>query len=192
MNRAEHMPSQFSAAETAALVESIATERSKSAFATLFEYYAPRLKGYLRRLSADDVLAEELVQDVMLTVWRKAGQFDRDKSAVSTWLFTIARNRWIDVMRRNRSGELDPNDPMLLPEDPEPPDEAIDAAKRAERVREALGELPAEQVELIKLAFYSGISHSAIAEQTGLPLGTVKSRLRLAFSKLRAQLEDQV
>ncbi len=192
MNRVEHMPSQFSAAETAALVESIATERSKSAFATLFEYYAPRLKGYLRRLSADEVLAEELVQDVMLTVWRKAGQFDRDKSAVSTWLFTIARNRWIDVMRRDRSGQLDPNDPMLLPEDPEPPDEAIDAAQRAERVRDALGALPAEQVELIKMAFYSGISHSAIAEQTGLPLGTVKSRLRLAFSKLRTQLEDQV
>ena len=192
MNRVENMPSQFSAAETAALVEAIATERSKSAFAALFEYYAPRLKGYLRRLSADDVQAEELVQDVMLTVWRKAAQFDRNKSAVSTWLFTIARNRWIDVMRRDRSGELDPNDPMLLPEDPEPPDEAIDAARRAERVREALGALPEEQVELIKMAFYSGISHSAIAEQTGLPLGTVKSRLRLAFSKLRTQLEDQV
>ena len=192
MNRVEHMPSQFSAAETAALVEAIATERSKSAFATLFEYYAPRLKGYLRRLSADDVLAEELVQDVMLTVWRKAAQFDRQKSAVSTWLFTIARNRWIDTMRRDRSGELDPHDPMLLPDDPEPPDEAIDAARRAERVREALDVLPEEQVELIKMAFYSGISHSAIAEQTGLPLGTVKSRLRLAFSKLRAQLEDQV
>ncbi len=192
MNRVEHMPSQFSAAETAALVEAIATERSKSAFATLFEYYAPRLKGYLRRLSADEVLAEELVQDVMLTVWRKAAQFDRQKSAVSTWLFTIARNRWIDTMRRDRSGELDPNDPMLLPDDPEPPDEAIDAARRAERVREALDVLPEEQVELIKMAFYSGISHSAIAEQTGLPLGTVKSRLRLAFSKLRTQLEDQV
>ena len=191
MNRAGHMPSQFSAAETAALVEAIAAERSKSAFASLFEYYAPRLKGYLRRLSADDVLAEELVQDVMLTVWRKANQFDRRKSAVSTWLFTIARNRWIDTMRRDRSGELDPHDPMLLPDDPEPPDESIDAARRAERVREALDALPEEQVELIRMAFYSGISHSAIAEQTGLPLGTVKSRLRLAFSKLRTRLEDQ-
>lgn len=191
MTRAGHMPSQFSAAETAALVEAIAAERSKSAFASLFEYYAPRLKGYLRRLSADDVLAEELVQDVMLTVWRKANQFDRRKSAVSTWLFTIARNRWIDTMRRDRSGELDPHDPMLLPDDPEPPDEAIDAARRAERVREALDALPEEQVELIRMAFYSGISHSAIAEQTGLPLGTVKSRLRLAFSKLRARLEDR-
>ena len=191
MNRAGHMPSQFSAAETAALVEAIAAERSKSAFAALFEYYAPRLKGYLRRLSADDVLAEELVQDVMLTVWRKANQFDRRKSAVSTWLFTIARNRWIDTMRRDRSSELDPHDPMLLPDDPEPPDEAIDAARRAERVREALDALPEEQVELIRMAFYSGISHSAIAEQTGLPLGTVKSRLRLAFSKLRTRLEDQ-
>ena len=192
MTQYEQTARQLVAADTAALVEAIANDRSRDAFATLFEYYAPRLKTYLRRLSADEALAEELVQDVMLTVWRKAAQFNRAKSAVSTWLFTIARNRWIDTLRRDRRADMDPHDPSLRPDDPEPPDEIYDVELRASRVRAALEDLPGEQVELIKLAFFSGISHSAIAEQTGLPLGTVKSRLRLAFTKLRATLEGQV
>lgn len=192
MTQYEQTARQLVAADTAALVEAIANERSRDAFATLFEYYAPRLKTYLRRLSADEALAEELVQEVMLTVWRKAGQFNRAKSAVSTWLFTIARNRWIDTLRRDRRTDMDPHDPSLRPDDPETPDEIYDLELRASRVRAALGDLPGEQVELIKLAFFSGISHSAIAKQTGLPLGTVKSRLRLAFTKLRTILEGQV
>lgn len=183
---------QLAAAEAVALVEAIANKRNREAFASLFEYYAPRLKAYLRRLSSDESIAEELVQDVMLTVWRKAEQFNSNKSAVSTWLFTIARNRWIDTLRRDRSSEMDLSDPSVQPDQPEQPDEIYDIDQRAERLRAALEELPSEQVELIKLSFFSGNSHSAIAEKTGLPLGTVKSRMRLAFTKLRGTLEGKV
>lgn len=162
----------------------------RKAFAALFDYYAPRLNAYLRRLGADAGHAEELAQEVMVTVWRKAALFDRRKSSLATWLFRIARNRRIDALRRDRSDALDPNDPMMLPEPPVPADEALDGRAREARIREALAALPGEQVSLIELAFYRGFSHSQIAERTGLPLGTVKSRIRLAFHRLRRVLES--
>lgn len=173
-------------------IEAIAAHGDKAAFAQVFDYFAPRLKGYLMRLGAGEALAEELAQEVMLTVWRKAAQFDRRQSSVSTWLYTIARNRRIDVFRREKFPDYDPDDPLLIPAEAEQPDEAVAAGQREERVRAALEELPEEQAELIRLAFFKGWSHSEIAEQTGVPLGTVKSRLRLAFRKLKAGLEGAV
>lgn len=179
-------------AALATLIEDIAAHKSKAAFKKLFEYFAPRLKGYLMRLGSSEAQAEELVQDVMLTVWRKAALFDRRKAAASTWLFTIARNRRIDILRREKYPELDPEDPALVPDEEVQPDDAVIMAERKAEVQSALATLPEEQVELVKLAFYKGWSHSEIAKETGLPLGTVKSRLRLSFTRLKEALDGKV
>ncbi|MBI1237821.1 MAG: sigma-70 family RNA polymerase sigma factor [Alphaproteobacteria bacterium] len=174
------------------LVEAIARDGDREAFAELFRYFAPRVKAYLLRLGAGHAQADEITQDVMVTVWRKAERFDRRLASVSTWLFTIARNRRIDVIRRTRRPEFDPDDPLFVP-DPEPqPDDALLAAEREARLREAMKTLPREQAELLHEAFFKGLSHSEIAHATGIPLGTVKSRLRLAFGRLRAALEEEV
>ena len=179
-------------AALATLIEDIAAHKSKAAFKKLFEYFAPRLKGYLMRLGSSEAQAEELVQDVMLTVWRKAALFDRRKAAASTWLFTIARNRRIDILRREKYPELDPEDPTLVPDEEVQPDDAVIMAERKAEVQSAMATLPEEQVELVKLAFYKGWSHSEIAKETGLPLGTVKSRLRLSFTRLKEALEGKI
>ena len=179
-------------AALATLIEDIAAHKSKAAFKKLFEYFAPRLKGYLMRLGSSEAQAEELVQDVMLTVWRKAALFDRRKAAASTWLFTIARNRRIDILRREKYPELDPEDPALVPDEEVQPDDAVMMAERKAEVQSAMATLPEEQVELVKLAFYKGWSHSEIAKETGLPLGTVKSRLRLSFTRLKEALDGKV
>jgi RNA polymerase sigma-70 factor (ECF subfamily) len=186
-------PSSALAAEArdaqADLMERVAQDRDRTAFAQLFAYFAPRVKSYLLRLGAADGLAEDIAQEVMVTVWRKAGLFDRRQASVSTWIFRIARNRRIDAFRRDAKPALDPEDPLLSPAPETPPDEAIEAQEREAAVRDALQTLPPEQVEMLQLAFFEGLSHSEIAEARGLPLGTVKSRLRLAFDKLRAKLD---
>lgn len=174
------------------LLDAIAQNKDRQAFKQVFQHFAPRLKGYLIRLGSPDGQAEELVQDVMLTVWRKAHMFDRKKAAASTWLFTIARNRRIDILRREKYPELDPNDPALVPDDPAQPDEEVMLSGRREEVLAAIKDLPEEQAELIRLAFYKGWSHSEIAAETGLPLGTVKSRLRLSFARLRGELDGKI
>ncbi|MFC4725825.1 sigma-70 family RNA polymerase sigma factor [Glycocaulis abyssi] len=171
-----------------ALVEQTARQ-DRAAFATLFNFFAPRVKSYLLRLNADDALAEEIAQEVMLTVWRKAQQFDRTQASASTWIFRIARNRRIDVARRASKPALDPDEPSLLPAPEIAPDDAAHASARDLRVQAALKGLPPEQLSLLQLAFFDGLSHSEIADRLALPLGTVKSRLRLAFDKLRKHLD---
>lgn len=176
--------------DMAELVERVARDRDTQAFAVLFEYFAPRLNGYLQQLGLNPALSEDLAQEVMGVLWHKAHLFDPARSSLSTWLFRIARNRRIDLARRDKSRKLDPDDPTLWPaEMGEAPDQGIDAARSAERVQAALQGIPEEQRELLRLAYFLGLSQSEIAERTGLPLGTVKSRFRLAFTKLRAALE---
>lgn len=173
----------------AVLAANVAADRDKAAFAELFDYFAPRVKAYLRRLNLDEGAAEDLTQEVMMVLWHKAHLFDPAKSSLGTWLFRIARNRRIDVIRRDKSDLLDPDEPMLRPSAEEPADQQMDAEQRDERVRLAMASLPEEQIELVRMAFFIGLSHSQISEQTGLPLGTVKSRIRLAFGRLRNVLE---
>ena len=167
------------------LAARVAVERDREAFIELFDYFAPRINAYLQRLGMKQGAAEDLAQDVMLTLWQKAHLFDPAKSSLSTWLFRVARNRRIDALRRDRSGLIDPHDPIFVPSAPEPADTGMDAAKRDERVRLAMAELPGEQLDLVRLAFSDGLSHTEIAERTGEPLGTVKSRIRLAFARFR-------
>ncbi len=167
-------------------------QRDRDAFAALFNFYAPRIKAYLMRLNAPDSLAEELTQEVMLAVWRKADTFDRTQASASTWIFRIARNRRIDAARRAAKPALDGEDPALRPPEVEMPDDAAHAAGREAVVRQALKTLPDEQVALLRLAFFDGLSHRDIADRIGAPLGTVKSRLRLAFDKLRRVLDDEL
>lgn len=165
----------------------IATSCDRGSFAVLFEYFAPRVKSYLMRVGSSAVLAEELAQETMLSVWRKAALFDADRASASTWIFTIARNLRIDAGRRTRNpmtlvGEIEPD----APEEPF----AIVARRQSQTiVRDALKQLPAEQRQVLALSFFEERSHSEIAGTLGIPLGTVKSRVRLAISKLREQLE---
>jgi RNA polymerase sigma factor (sigma-70 family) len=174
----------------ASLVAAVAQQRDRDAFAQLFDYFAPRLQGYLIRLGSDSGMAEEITQDVMVTLWNKAHLFDPAKSSLATWLYRIARNRRIDGLRRDRLDFVDPmngfDDEAVDPET----DRLIDLNDREDHVRNALESLPPEQLQLVRLAFFDGLSHSEIAEKTKLPLGTVKSRIRLAFTRLRRVLES--
>jgi RNA polymerase sigma-70 factor, ECF subfamily len=171
-------------------MSAISESRSKAAFAELFGFYAPRLKSYMLRLGANDSEAEELAQEVMVTVWQKAGLYDRRQASVSTWLFRIARNRRIDAQRRQHRPELPADDPMLRPPEIEQPEEMLSRDQMDASVRNGLAKLPPDQVLLLQAAFYDGLSHSEIARAFDLPLGTVKSRIRLAFQRLRGDLED--
>ncbi|MET0545449.1 MAG: sigma-70 family RNA polymerase sigma factor [Caulobacterales bacterium] len=173
-----------------ALLEAVGQHRDPVAFAALFAYFAPRVKAFLRRLSADDALAEEITQDVMVTVWRKAALYDRAQSSASTWIFRVARNRRIDAARRAAKPSLDADDPAFQPSAPAAPDDALETLETEVRVRDGLKALPHEQALLLRLAFYEGLSHAEIAERTKIPLGTVKSRIRLAFNKLRGRLGE--
>lgn len=161
-------------------------DADEAAFAELFRHFAPRVKAFLVKRGASDAQAEECAQDVMATLWRKAGQFDPSRASVTTWIFTIARNRRIDVIRRQ--GRPEPED---LPWGPEPAPEALDLVafrQEASKLGRALSVLPPKQRILIKHAYYDELSHSQIAAELGLPLGTIKSRLRLALDRLRHEL----
>lgn len=169
----------------------VAERRDRTAFVALFQYFAPRVKAYLIKLGADHTAAEDLVQDVMLIVWNRAHQFDRAKAAPSTWIFTIARNRRIDVLRRERRPEIDHNDPLLVPAQEKPADQTLEAGRAARDLKAAVATLPEEQAALLRLAYFEDKSHSVIAAELAIPLGTVKSRLRLALGKLRGALKEK-
>lgn len=175
----------------ATCLENIAAHADRESFKLLFEYYAPRLKAYLMRLGHSSDQAEELTQEVMLTIWRKAGQFNRKQASPAAWIFRIARNRGIDAHRRKQRPKLDADDPLLRPEDLPEPDALLEATEVAERIQAELSYLPKEQSMVLTAAFYHGLAHSEIAKKYKLPLGTVKSRLRLGFDRLRLKLREQ-
>lgn len=163
----------------------------RDAFARLFEKFAPRVKSYLLRLGAPPAAAEDLAQDAMVALWRRAASFDPVKARASTWIYIIARNAWIDKLRRERV-RLAYSDEFAGSEasTDEAPDDAVSRGQEEERVRAALEALSDEQREVILLSFFEDRPHSEIAERLSLPLGTVKSRLRLALGKLKAQWEQ--
>jgi RNA polymerase sigma-70 factor (ECF subfamily) len=170
------------------LLAAVAERHDRGAFLALFNHFAPRLKGYMKKLGTPEPLAEELAQDVMFTVWRKAEAYDPAKSAVSSWVFTIARNLRIDALRREQRRIFDPNEPSLAPVPAPLADAQIQSSQQDRRVRDLLGHLPREQAAVVSLAFYEGKSHGEIAAYLAIPLGTVKSRMAEAVRRLRQTL----
>ena len=174
------------------LLAAVASTQDRDAFHSLFDYFAPRVKSFLLGKGTSPELAEEAVQEAMLNVWRKAHQFDPAKASASTWIFAIARNTRIDLLRKTIRPELDPKDPALVPDEPKQAFETVSAARDAERIRARVAALPTEQQEVLRLAFFEDIPHSEIAHRLDIPLGTVKSRIRLAVQRIRSEIGEAV
>lgn len=169
------------------LLAQVGRTRDVELFEQVFRYFAPRVKAYMARTGSPGS-AEELMQETMVAVWNKSAMYDPSKGAASTWIFAIARNLRIDAYRREKHPEFDPDDPAFQPAAEPAADSTLEAEQSAVAVRAALQTLPADQAEVLRLAFFEDNSQSAIAEALNLPLGTVKSRMRLAFAKLRGVL----
>ncbi len=179
------------AAEFAECIGLIARDRSEAAFDVLFRYFAPRIKSYCLRLGCDASTAEEITQDAMVSIWRNAAQFDPSKASPSTWIFAIARNLSIDRFRKSRRPQFDPDDPALVPDDQVPPDLLIERANADQGLRKIMDSLSANERSVLLLSFFENLSHSEISKRLEIPIGTVKSRIRLAFGKIRSALDKQ-
>lgn len=177
--------------DVAGWIVAIAERQDRAAFTRLFEAYAPRLKAFVAQRGCGNASAEEIVQDVMVSIWRRAGQYDPAKGRPATWIYTIARNRRIDLLRRHDMPTFDPDDMAYVPADDEPADQEVYRSQFTKRLHEEIARLPEEQAQLLRLAFFNELSHSEIAARTDLPIGTVKSRIRLAMQKLRGRLEEE-
>ncbi len=165
----------------------ISRSEDREAFASLFRHFAPRVKSFLMRSGSDAALAEECTQDVMATLWRKAHLFDPSRASAATWIFTIARNRKIDVIRKTKRPE--PEELAWGPEEEPAQEDVLALQQESNRLQTAMAGLPDKQRELIEKAYFGDLSHSEIAEETGLPLGTIKSRIRLALERLRHEMK---
>ncbi|MEO5767458.1 MAG: sigma-70 family RNA polymerase sigma factor [Polyangia bacterium] len=178
---------QAEAPQVTALLTAVAGRHDRAAFAAMFEYYSPKLNGYLLARGAPASTAEEIVQEVMLAVWRKAELFDATRGSASAWIFTLARNAFIDRVRRENRPMVDPADP-LLSGDRETPGADVMAldAEALRQLAAAVLELPPEQRQVVHRSYFQGQSLAQISAEDGLPIGTVKTRARLALSRLRA------
>lgn len=172
------------------LIAAIARHRDRAAFGALFEHFAPRIKAYLMRAGADEALADELAQEALLAVWRKADSFDASRASASTWIFTIARNLRIDRFRKEWRDVAVGDDLPDAIDEAAAPDDRLSETERCERIRDALRQLPPDQIKVIELSFFDEQPHAEIAKTLGIPLGTVKSRIRIAMSKLRDLVSD--
>lgn len=168
------------------LLVRVGQHQDKVAFASLFTHFAPRVKAYMFRLGCEDSEAEELAQQVMVKVWHKANLFDASKAAASTWIFRVARNLRTDMLRKQRFISADDEWLGQIEDESDSPETSVDRGQQVLAMRKALDTLPPDQLTVIQLSFYEGLSHGDIAERLGLPPGTVKSRMRLAYEKLRA------
>ena len=173
-------------------IERIARDQDRTAFADIFNHFAPRVKAFMRRNGSSEAQAEDIAQEAMLAVWRKASLYNPSASGAATWIFTIARNLRIDALRREQRGgaiRVDEVEAEYEVDDAPPADLRLAAAQSEARLREALTALPNEQLKVIELSFFEEKAHSEIAKTLRIPLGTVKSRARLAMKRLRAILE---
>lgn len=173
--------------EWVAHVRRIRDAQDQTAFAELFQHFAPRVKAFLIRSGSDPGMAEECAQEVMATLWHKAHMFDPARASVATWVFTIARNKRIDFLRKQRRPE--PEDLTWGPEAEPEQHEVIALQQETTQLRSAMKALPDAQRELIEKAYFGDLSHREIAAETGLPLGTIKSRIRLALDRLRHAMQ---
>jgi RNA polymerase sigma-70 factor, ECF subfamily len=159
------------------------------AYKRLFSEISPRLKSFLMKNGLMETAAEEVLQDTMLKVWRKAALYDSSKSSASTWIYTIARNVKIDRIRKEMRPEPDPDDPCYIQDSPETGERSMERKQDRQLIRQAMSLLPPEQMRIITMSFFEEKAHGEIAEELDIPLGTVKSRIRLAFGKIRTELE---
>lgn len=175
------------------LLVSVGQKQDRNAFIRLFEYFAPRIKSFLMKGGLLPDEADELAQETMLTVWHKAGSYDPKRAAANTWIFTIARNKKIDALRkRSARPENQINENLQIVDSNNIlPDEKLRGKEQEKALSSALSGLPPEQAALIEKAYFEHKSHSDIAAETKLPLGTVKSRIRLALDRLRHELGGQ-
>lgn len=176
--------------EPGELIRRVAEGRDKAALSALFTLFAPRIKSMMLRLGAEASQAEDLAQEALLSVWRKAHLYSPDKGAASTWIFTIARNLRIDLVRKQSSRPYVDLDSVEIASDAPHGISVVEQTQVVARVSKALESLPEEQREVVRMSFVQEMPHSEIAERIGIPLGTVKSRLRLAYDRLRPLLED--
>jgi RNA polymerase sigma-70 factor (ECF subfamily) len=177
----------------AALIGAVGQREDRAAFAQLFEHFAPRVKTFLQRSGMSEAVADELAQETMILVWRKAAQFDAASDGAAGWIFTIARNLRIDALRRDQRGaarETSDIDAEFQVDDSPQPDSQLAAAQDERRVRAALTLLSQDQKRVVELSFYREQAHADIAAALRIPLGTVKSRLRLAMARLRTLLGE--
>ncbi len=174
----------------AELINRVAARGDASAFRELFQTFAPRVKSYMMRQGADPTAAEELAQETLLMVWRKAQLYSSEKGSASTWIFTIARNLRIDRLRREVPWQELPEGRDEEASDDLAPDDAVVERERQKRVQAVLAQLPSDQADVVNLSYLEGLSHSEIADRLKVPLGTVKSRMRLAYQKIRESVED--
>ena len=171
-----------------ALMARVAVHRDIGAFETLYRFFYPRVRSYMRKATKDAAAAEELTQEALTIVWRKASQFDSQRGQASTWIFTIARNLRIDALRRGPRPDFDESDPSLAPDGVEPADIGYQRAQEAEQVRDAINRLNPDQMQVLKMAYFDDMTQAAIAQKLNIPLGTVKSRIRMACERLRVSL----
>lgn len=169
-------------------VARIRQAQDRQAFAELFAHFAPRVKAFLIKSGSDVGLAEECAQEVMATLWRKSHLFDPSRASVATWVFTIARNKRIDMLRKQRRPE--PEELTWGPEAEPDAADIVELQQESNRLAQSIAQLPEKQKELIEKAYYQDLTHSEIAEETGLPLGTIKSRIRLALERIRHDLSE--
>jgi len=175
------------------LVSAIAKRQDRAAFSALFEFFAPRIKAFMLRSGASEAGAEELAQETMLAVWRKAALFDPASAGAAAWIFTIARNLRIDAHRRERRGGMIETSDVEIEfqiDDSPQPDALLATTQSEERVRSALTKLSDDQMRVVELSFFEEKAHAEIAQALNIPLGTVKSRLRLAMGRLRNLLSE--
>ncbi len=184
-------PQDRDASYWAALMLDIAEKRDKEAFKTLFDYYAPRVKSFIMRSGISEITAEEVAQEALMTVWRKADKYNPALASASTWIFTIARNKKIDRLRKDARPLPDANDPTFAGPGVDTPETTAWHSINAAKVHAALDQLPEDQRKVLKLAFIEENPHAAVSEMLGIPLGTVKSRIRLGLEKLRTLLAEQ-
>ena len=168
----------------------VAESQDISSFKKIFDYFSPRLKSFLMRSGADEAIAEEIIQETMTIIWTKADYYDPKVASPSTWIYTIARNKKIDILRKSRKAILEDIDTAILPPVESKADENIEHDQKFEMITQYLDDLPEDQLKLLKMNFFEEKSHGEISEITKIPLGTVKSRIRLALEKIRGKLEQ--
>ncbi len=173
-----------------ALMSAVAERQDIDAYEVLYNHFVPKVRAYMSKIGSDRTFADEMAQEAMLTVWRKARLFDPGRGQASTWIYTIARNIRIDALRRGPRPTFDPNDPAFVPEDEVSADVALDRQQDADRLRVAMASLKPDEVKTLRMSFFEDMTHPVIAETLGIPIGTVKSRIRNACLKLRAILKD--